>query len=214
MKHAVATALLVLALAAGTPASAADTIVRECSGCDAPMRNYGSAKVVQIKPDADRPDVPDADRSYQPVPEPSYQSAPEPSYQPAPERSYRPISQRSTKECDNCGAPRKKYHSVEVIKSHRNIDRSRVIHTRTVVPVYRRARPVVRVPVVTVVQYVVHQYRVVDTPIVYTYRLPVYRPAHPVYRGVHPIHDRVHQCRRGPHGYYSGSCSRVLRVGG
>ena len=98
---------------------------------------------------------------------------------------------RSYKECANCDAPRRNYDSVEVVKTRRNIDRSRVIHTKTVMPVYRRARPVVQVPVVTVVQYVVHRYHVVDKPLIYTYQVPVYQRAYPVHRRAHPVYRRA-----------------------
>ena len=214
MKQVVAPALLVLALAAVTPASATDTVVRDCHGCNAPMRSYGSGQLAQLRPEAEQTDAQAADRSYQPAPEPSYAPPPQRSYAPPPERSYappprrsyapppprayRPEVVRSYRECRDCDAPRKNYDSVEVVKTRRNIDRSRVIHTKTIMPVYRRVRPVVQVPVVTVVQYVVHRYYVVDKPLTYSYQMPAYQPAYRVHRRAHPVYHR----------------SRVLRVGG
>ena len=68
--------------------------------------------------------------------------------------------------CKNCALP-KDYDSVEVVRSVREIDRSRTIHTTSVVPAARPVPPPRLVPVipVTVVHFVTHQYRVIEAPI-------------------------------------------------
>jgi len=128
-------------------------------------------------------------------------------------------------ECADC-APRRKYDSREVIRKVRNVDHSRVINTRTVVPVRSRiketnhlvvhdnvvrntgviqhnrivvekeVRYVRRIPLRTTVEFITHDYRVVERPASIT--VPVY---------VAPARD----CRG--YGRY-GSCRSLLRVRG
>jgi hypothetical protein len=91
------------------------------------------------------------------------------------------------KRCLACGdAPRPHYDSQEVVKTHQDIDRSRVISTRTVIKRVRvvEAPLVVRVPVVKVIEVVVQPYRMVEV-MPYTTRV-YHRPAHyrPLYRCV------------------------------
>jgi hypothetical protein len=107
-------------------------------------------------------------------------------------------------DCADC-APRRKYDSQEVVKKVRNIDQSRVINTTTVVPVRTRVnetnrlvirqnetqltgvvqhnhtiiekevRYIRRIPVQTTVEFITHDYRVVERPDTVT--IPVtYRP--------------------------------------
>ena len=136
------------------------------------------------------------------------------------ERSY---------NCADC-APKRKYDSREVKKNTRDVDRSRVINTQTVVPVGRRVketnhlvihqnetretgviqhnhtivekeiRYVRRVPVRTRVEVITNSYQVVERPATMTV------PVTPV---------RVRGCGYGygRDGYY-GSCRPVLRVRG
>jgi hypothetical protein len=106
--------------------------------------------------------------------------------------------------CVDCRAPRKHYDTQEVVKTYRNVDRSRVINTKSYV--YKRPRavyapPVVRVPVVKVIEVVVQRYHVVEVPN-YTYQPVVYRPA---YRPV--VHHPAKYC-------YGYGCSYRLRVRG
>jgi hypothetical protein len=128
--------------------------------------------------------------------------------------------------CADC-APRRKYDTQQVIKKVRNVDQSRVINTRTVVPVGTRVketnslvirqnetrltgvvrhnhtiiekevRYVRRIPLRTTVEFVTHHYRVVERPDTIT--VPVQQP-NGCYRG------------RGYVGY--GSCRPSLRVRG
>jgi hypothetical protein len=209
MKQIVAVALLSLALMpAGKPVSAADGVVTECTGhgCDTPRRSYGSGEAVEYPKQLDPPPAGECS-GY------GCDNAPPPS---PPQRSYgnsepaeypKRIETRATRDCYDCDRPRKKYDSVEVVKTRRDVDHSRMIRTKSVIPTYRyrRARPAVRVPVVTVVQYVVHQYHVVDTPMTYTYY-----PAHYPSR----VHRRAEtwDCRRGHRGYRSASCRQPIRV--
>jgi hypothetical protein len=208
MRQIVAVALLSLALTpASQPASAADGVVTECSGygCDAPRRSDGSGEAVESPK---HPDAPAAGECYGP----NCDAPP-----PPPQRSYgntapaeypKRVETRVTRDCYDCDRPRKNYDSIEVVKTRRDVDRSRVIRTKTVIPTYRyrRARPVVRVPVVTVVQYVVHQYRVVDTPTTYSYYYPASYPSR-VHRRV-----KVMDCRYGYRGDHSAACRRPIRA--
>ena len=128
-------------------------------------------------------------------------------------------------DCADCPPPRK-YDSQEVVRKSQTIDRSQVINTRTVVPVGRRVREtnhlvihkneirntgmiqhnhtiveketryVHRVLVHTTVEFVTHNYRVVERPD------SVSIPAAP---------RRVKDCHRA--GRY-GSCRPVFRVRG
>ena len=132
-------------------------------------------------------------------------------------------------ECINCPPPRK-YDSEEVVKTSRDIDRSRVINTTTVVPVRRpvkeinrlvihkntirnvgvirhnhtiiekEVRYVRRIPIETVVEFVTQKYRVVEKPANYI-AVPV---------GQRPVRD----CIRSKRSYRSGSCGPALRVRG
>ena len=109
-------------------------------------------------------------------------------------------------DCADC-APRRKYDSQEVVKKVRNVDHSRVINTRTVVPVRTRVketnrlvihqnetrltgvviqhnhtivekeiRYVRRIPVQTRVEFVTHNYRVVERPDTITVPVTLHRP--------------------------------------
>jgi hypothetical protein len=131
-------------------------------------------------------------------------------------------------DCADC-EPRRKYDSQQVVKKVRNVDRSRVINTRTVVPVGTRVkesnhlvvrhnetrltgivrhnhtiiekevRYVRRVPVRTSVEFITHDYRVVERPDTTTVPVTLYRP---------------NGCPRG-RGYVGyGSCRPSLRVRG
>jgi hypothetical protein len=131
-------------------------------------------------------------------------------------------------DCAEC-APRRKYDSEEVVKKIRNIDQSRVINTTTVVPVRRRVnetdrlvirqnethltgvvrhnhtivekevRYVRRIPARTVVEFVTHDYRVVERPDTVTI----------------PVTYRPNGCYRPGRAYVGyGSCRPALRVRG
>jgi hypothetical protein len=87
------------------------------------------------------------------------------------------------KECLGCKKPRPHYDSEEVLKTQQDIDRSRVINTRTVVRRVRVVEPpvLVRVPAVKVIEVVVQSYRMVEVG-EFAYR-PSYRHR-PMYRRV------------------------------
>ncbi|MEA2978671.1 MAG: hypothetical protein QOF09_494 [Alphaproteobacteria bacterium] len=108
-------------------------------------------------------------------------------------RDDKPAAGPRHHDCADCPPPRK-YDSQEVVKKVRNIDHSRVINTRTVVPVRTRVREtnhlvtrknetrhvgvirhnriivekeiryVRRVPVETRVEFITHKYRAVERP--------------------------------------------------
>ena len=82
------------------------------------------------------------------------------------------------KNCPDC-APRKHYDNVEVVKSHRDVDRSRVINTESVVEVPPRQKEYNKLIVhenetrnVGVIQ---HNHRIIEKEIRYVRRVPVYR---------------------------------------
>ena len=132
-------------------------------------------------------------------------------------------------DCANCPPPRK-YDSEETVKTSRDIDRSRVINTTTVVPagrhvketnrlvihqntirnvgvirhnhtiIEKEVRYVRRIPIATVVEVVTQKYRVVEKPANY-----VAVPA-----GYHPVRD----CYRSRRSYRTGPCGPALRVRG
>ena len=131
-------------------------------------------------------------------------------------------------ECADC-APRRKYDSQEVIKKVRNVDHSRVINTRIVVPartrykesnhlvihknetrhtgvvqhnrviVEKEIRYVRRIPVQTRVEFITHDYRAVERPDSITV----------------PVRRVIGRCsdRGGLLGTY-GNCGPTLRVRG
>jgi hypothetical protein len=131
------------------------------------------------------------------------------------------------KECVGYPVSRK-YDSHEVVKRVRNVDHSRVINTRTVVPVRTRVREtnhlvvhenetrhtgvvqhnhlivekeiryVRRVPITTTVNFVTHHYRVVERPAAVS--IPV-------------VPRRNYECGLGL-GRYQGACRSRLRVRG
>ena len=96
-------------------------------------------------------------------------------------------------ECRDCATPDKHYDTEEVIRTHREVDHSRVINTRS--EVITRTRVVVPMPVVKTVEIVVQRYHVIEVPHT-SYVSLVSRP--------------VHRCHRGRH----GGCGRWLRVRG
>jgi hypothetical protein len=131
-------------------------------------------------------------------------------------------------DCADC-APRRKYDSQQVIKKVRNVDQSRVINTTTVVPVRTRVdetnrlvirqnetqltgvvqhnhtiiekevRYVRRIPAQTTVEFVTHNYRVVERPDTVTV----------------PVTYRPNGCYRPGRSYVGyGSCRPALRVRG
>jgi hypothetical protein len=129
-------------------------------------------------------------------------------------------------DCPNCPGPRN-YDSREVVKKVRNVDRSRIINTVTVVPARRRVketnhlivhqnetretgvvqhnhliieketRYVRRVPIETTVNFVTRKYRVVEQPDTITV----------------PVEPR-RSCGRGRYGPRHAACRPYLRVRG
>jgi hypothetical protein len=110
--------------------------------------------------------------------------------------------------CDNCPPPRK-YDSRETIKTRRDLHRTiKTINTYEVAPaapVKESGRIRVRSDV-TLVNFVVHRYRVIYAPALASASEEAERPAPALYRP-----SRI--CRYGRHGRY-GSCRPPLRVRG
>ncbi|MCX7314071.1 MAG: hypothetical protein NTV56_20745 [Alphaproteobacteria bacterium] len=199
----------VLGLAFVSPVAAAP-LNDECVDCTPAPSRYDTEEVIKKIQSANR------------LQESQDQAAP--AEQPVAEEK-RPRRARST-DCTDCPPPRK-YDDRKVVKKVRNVDHSRVINTVTVVPAGRRVtetnrlvieedetrntgvvqhnhtiveketRYVHRVPIVTTVNFVTRQYRVVEMPD--TVSVPVTTP--------------VSRCRDRWHGRH-GSCGPLLRVRG
>ena len=136
-------------------------------------------------------------------------------------------SRSRTSDCSDC-QPRRHYDDQKVVKKVRNVDHSRTINTVTVVPAGRRVREtnhlviqnnetrhvgvvqhnhvivekeiryVRRVPITTTVNFVTHNYRVMERPA--DASIPV-------------VPRRNYECGLGL-GRYQGSCRPRLRVRG
>ncbi len=209
MKLAVAAALLALALIPiSTAAPAADGVITRYTG----NSGYAPSTVSNDEPDDSGP-----------APSPAYSgnggNSGSTSYsggstysaaRPTPDRAATPARAAAASI-----APRRAGITTPARSSRSTAmsTHSRVIDTHSYV--YKRPRvvhsvPVVRVPVVKVIEVVVQRYHVVEVPN-YTYRPVVYRPA---YRPV--VHRPVKECYGGRGGYGGhGSCHvRMLRVRG
>jgi hypothetical protein len=137
-----------------------------------------------------------------------------------------------TGKCHDCPKPRDHYDSQEIVRTTRDVDRSRVINTQSEVVVGRRIketnhliirenqtrdvgvvqhnhtiyevtpRYVIRVPRVIVVNYVMQRYHVVEMPATHVTR---------------QVGHYVNPCSRGGRygtSRYDNPCRRVLRVRG
>ncbi len=237
----IAGAVLVFGLAASGTSVAAAPRDSDCADCPVSKR-YDSEEVIKRIRNIDRSRtintttvVPADGRDDEPRREPKRAAEPKRSVEtkrtvePRRVTETRRLTGERSYNCADC-APKRKYDSQEVKKNVRDIDRSRVINTRTVVPVGRRVketnhlvihqnetretgviqhnhtiiekeiRYVRRVPVRTRVEFITNNYQVVERPATVTI------PVTPV---------RVRGCGTGygRDGYY-GSCRPVLRVRG
>jgi hypothetical protein len=191
LKFAVAGAVLIFGVAAASVPALAGPVIDECVDCPVSDK-YDSEDVVKKIRDDKRSlaneapiDVPGGRRDSN--------------------RGSQKKRADSNHDCADC-EPRRRYDSEEVIKKIRNIDRSRVINTQTVVPVRSRVnetnhlvirqnetqltgvvqhnhtilekevRYVRRIPARTVVEFVTHDYRVVERPDTVTVPVTLYRP--------------------------------------
>ena len=137
------------------------------------------------------------------------------------------VNRSRTSDCPDC-QPRRHYDDQKVVKKVRNVDHSRTIDTVTVVPAGQRVREtnhlviqndetrhvgvvqhnhvivekeiryVRRVPITTTVNFVSHNYRVMERPAAAS--IPV-------------VPRRNYECGLGL-GRYQGSCGPTLRAGG
>lgn len=117
--------------------------------------------------------------------------------------------------CIDCSSA-KRYDSLEVIRKIQEIDRSRRINTTEIAPpappLPPAERPSYRIRSdVTLVNFVVHRYRLIEGPELVSAsegdNRPVYRPEHRAYRPHHTA------CKYGSHSRYNG-CRPRLRVRG
>jgi hypothetical protein len=131
------------------------------------------------------------------------------------------------KRCKNCPAPRQHYDSQEVVRTTKDVDKSRVINTQSVVElpsgkVRTRNHLVIRKNTVRHVGVVRHNHTIIEKEIRYKRRAPV-RPMRRVYAGpvvVNFVTQQYYTVRRPamvevPYVYpRCRSCHRVLRVRG
>jgi len=133
------------------------------------------------------------------------------------------------KNCKNCPAPRPQYDSQEVVRTTKDVDKSRVINTQSVVEVpsgqvRTHNHLVVRKNTIRHVGVVHHKHTIIEKEIRYKRRAPVLRaPMRRVYAGpvvVNFVTQQYYTVRRpalveAPHVYpRCRSCHRVLRVRG
>ena len=136
-----------------------------------------------------------------------------------------PVYRRRTGDCFDCG-PRRRYDDQKVVKKVRNIDHSRVINTVTVVPSGRRVREtnrlVIRNNEIRHVGVVQHNHIIVEKEVRYVHRVPAtttvnfvthnYRVVErPAMVAVQVVPNRTYECGVGM-GRYQNSCGPALRV--
>jgi hypothetical protein len=149
------------------------------------------------------------------------------------------VQNKPIEKCYNCPAPRDHYDTQETIHTTRDVDKSRVINTQSVVEGGRRLketnhlvirenetrnvgvvqhnhtiyevepRYVIRVPKITVVSYVTQRYHVVEQPAMMTVPVAVRHVRIPVPAGRCAPGHRYDRYSR-----YEAECRRVLRVRG
>jgi hypothetical protein len=139
----------------------------DCVNCGT-EKPYNSENPARIRQEMDRRRAPDADVPAQgETPAPPVRDT----YTP-PRETYAP------KECADCPPP-KHYDKIEVVKTSRDVDQSRVLNTESVVQVPPRVKEVNKLVIhenetrnVGVIQ---HNHRIIEKEIRYVKRAPVYR---------------------------------------
>jgi hypothetical protein len=165
LKCALVTALVLVGLGALTPAGAAPR-GDDCVDCAPAKPDDDNA--ARIRPETDRQRAPDADM-------------------PAQTESPAEAARTATgKDCADC-PPRKRYDSVEVVKTSHDVDRSRVINTETVVPVRPKVKEynklIIHVNETRNVGVIRHNHRIIEKEERYVKRVPVHaRPYRVVQR--------------------------------
>jgi hypothetical protein len=136
----------------------------------------------------------------------------------------RRVKRSRTSECFDC-QPRRHYDDQKVVKKVRNIDHSRVINTVTVVPAEPRVRETRRLVIqkneIRHVGVVQHNHIIVEKEVRYVRRTPPttvnfvthnYRVVErPAMVSVQVVPSRTYECGVGL-GRYQGSCGPTLRV--
>jgi hypothetical protein len=159
LKYAVASVVLLVGVAASSPAALAAPRNDDCVGCT-PLKPYDSESPARIRQEMDPPRAPDTD-----VAPPAESVAP-------PQRS----TETPSRDCADCPPP-KRYDSTEVIKNSRDVDQSRVINTKSEVIVPPRTREINKLIVhenetrnVGVIQ---HNHQIIEKEIRYVRRQPI-----------------------------------------
>jgi hypothetical protein len=200
LKFAAVAAALVLGLAAPVAAAPGDE-----DGADAASSRYDSAEVIEK--------ILSRSRDSESAGAPHRRST-------EANRNSRP----RTSECFECG-PRRRYDDQKVVKKVRNIDHSRVINTVTVVPAEPRVRETRRLVIqkneIRHVGVVQHNHIIVEKEVRYVRRAPPttvnfvthnYRVVErPAMVSVQVMPSRNYECGLGL-GRYQGSCGPTLRV--
>jgi hypothetical protein len=174
LKYAVASVVLALGFSVSLPPASAAP--QDDGVTIAPPKPYNSEEPARIRQEMDRATEAPANQYA-----PARPSAPVSQRAPIVERA--PVAERPVevpvRECADCPPPRH-YDSTEVVKNSRDVDKSRVINTESVVEVPPRTREINKLVIqeneprnVGVVQ---HNHRIIEKEIRYVRRAPVYRP--------------------------------------
>ncbi len=171
-RYAVAGALLLIGLAASGRVAVSEPRNDDCVNC-APSNPYDTQSPARIRQEMDRPRSP-------------YAGSPVQSETGVPSDR---TSDATARQCTDCPPP-KHYDSVEVVKSSRDVDQSRVINTESVVHLRPRVKEINKLVIhenetrnVGVIQ---HNHRIIDKEIRYVTRKQVYRYA-PSYQVVQRV---------------------------
>jgi hypothetical protein len=170
LKFAVAGVVVMLGLAA-THAPAAAAPREDCTDCPA-SKTYDSEEVIEKIRNIKRSLPNEA-----PIDVPAGRRGAEPKRHAETRRSHESYRGATTRhgECADC-APRRKYDSEEVVKNVRDVDHSRVINTRVVVPYRTRVREtnhlVIHKNIIRNVGVVRHNRIIVEKEIRYVRRVP------------------------------------------
>jgi hypothetical protein len=174
LKNVIAGAVLLTGFAATAWPAVAAPRNDDCVNCE-PSKRYDSESPAKIRQEMDRPRNPS----------PDYPAQGETAGNP--ERG----GDAPARECSDCPPP-KHYDKIEVVKTSRDVDQSRVINTDSVVHVRPKEKEynklVIHENEVRNVGVIQHNHRIIEKEIRYVKRKPVYRyPAYQVQTVIVPV---------------------------
>lgn len=161
------------------------------SALAAPQAPYDNEQIARIKQEVDQRRTPDAE-----IPAPA----------PEPQTGDNDPANAPSRNCPTCPQPRPHYDNVEVVKTSRDVDQSRVINTQSVVNVPSRTKEtnklVIRENETRNVGVVQHNHTIIEKEIRYVKRRAPMYPAYRIQTTVQPV------CQNGALVYW------VVRRGG